>query len=501
MDKKNKYHKIISSILVGSVICTGFICGGYFLSKNSTNTFKPNTSISGVDVSGLTRMQAQDKISQSLDSTAQDVTLDIVYQDKVWSFNGSNFNINSNIDQIVENVYKKHRSGNYYQNVQTVKQIEDMGYDSGVALNYVFSGMEEKIDSIVAEIECLPQDATISFYPNSNVMFNITPHTVGTAVDKQKLYDDISTALAMSKNAVVQVPVITTMPNITQEKLNLSTVKQAEFATDFSKSSNERKSNIKLAFEKLNGTMVLPGQEFSFNQTVGERTAENGFKTAKVIVEGKYQDGIGGGVCQASTTLYNALIRAGVDVSEVHKHTLPASYVPLAFDAMVSYGYADLKFTNSTDSPIFIKTYTDDKNVYAQVFGNTKLPNQTIKTRAEFVGVLPHSGDKIIDDTQGLYADKIMFKGEYFRVKYPQEGYESKAYLQYYQDGKLVEEKLLRHERYEPQDGIVYQGVETLPQGMTLPNNSVNIILPQSKTDKKEALDKLEKTNPANYNL
>jgi hypothetical protein len=182
---------------------------------------------------------------------------------------------------------------------------------------------------------------------------------------------------------------------------------------------------------------------------------------------------------------------------------LPASYVPLAFDAMVSYGYADLKFTNNTDAPIFLKTYTDNSKVYAEVYGNTKLPNQVVKTKAEFVGVLPHGGDKIVDDTEGLYADKIMFKGEYFRVKYPQEGYESKAYTQLYQDGKLLNETLIRHERYEPQQGIVYQGVETLPDGMTLPNNSVSIIPPQQKVDNNSdsAKQNIDKVNPANYNL
>ncbi len=504
MKNNNKYHKIISSVLITSVLFGGGIAGGYFLSNtNQNNTFRQNTTISGVDVSGLTRLQAQDKINQTLDATAQDIMLDIVYKDKVWSFNGSNFQVNTNVDKIVENVYNKKRSGDHYQNVKLVKDIQNMGFDSSVALNYVFSGMEEKIDSIASEIEQQPQDATITFYPNSTTMFNIQPHIVGITVDKVKLYDDISTALSLSTKATVQVPVIETMPNVTTDQLNLATVKQGEYSTDYSKSSQERKSNIQLAFSKINGTMVGVGEQFSFNQVVGERTQANGFKTAKVILDGKYQDGIGGGVCQASTTLYNALINAGLQIDEVHKHTLPASYVPLAFDAMVSYGYADLKFTNNTNAPIFLKTYTDNNKVYAEVYGNTKAPNQTIKTKAEFIGVLPHSGDMIVDDTEGLYADKIMFKGEYFRVKYPQEGYESKAYTQLYQDGKLVNETLIRHERYEPQQGIVYQGVETLPEGMTLPNNSVNIIPPQQKVDNNTSSIKqnIDKANPANYNL
>ena len=286
MNKNNLSHKIISSLLISAVMITGLGMGGYFLSKttNQEQTFRQNTTISGVDVSGLTRMQAQDKLNATMDATAQDVTLDIVYKDKVWSFNGSNFEVNSNIDDIVQSVYNKKRSGDYYQNVTLVKQIQDMGFDSSVALNYVFCGMEEKVNSIVAEIEQSPQDATITFYPNSSTMFNITPHTVGISVDKVKLYDDISNALALSKNATVQVPVVEILPTVTQDKLNLATVKQGEYKTDYSKSSAERKSNIQLAFSKINGTMVAAGEQFSFNDIVGERTEANGFKTAKVII-------------------------------------------------------------------------------------------------------------------------------------------------------------------------------------------------------------------------
>ena len=498
--KNNKFHKIISSIAISAIIVCAFVCGGYFLSRSQSDTFKQNTTISGVDVGGLTLAQAQDKLNSFIDATAADITLDITYKDKIWSFNGSNFEVNSNIDKIVEQVYKKNRSGDFYQTMRTVKQIQDMGFTSSIALNYVFNGMEEKIDSIIAEIEQPSQDAQINFYPDSNPMFVVTPHQNEIKVNVEQLYDDINQALVVSKNAKVEVPVFEKQPQITQELATKATVKQSSFSTDYSKSSAERKSNIKLAFSKLNGFRVEPNQEFSFNQVVGERTVENGFKTAKVIIDGTYQNGIGGGVCQASTTLYNALIRAGVDISEVHKHTLPASYVPLAFDAMVSWGYADLKFTNTTNLPIFIKAYTDDNNVYVEIFGNTKQENETITPRAEFIGTLPHNGDQVLADTQGLYAYKIMFKGEYYRVKYPREGYESKAYLQYYKDGVLQQEKLIRHERYEPQQGLVYEGTEDLPEGMTLPNNTVNIIPPQTKVDNENVTERIDKQNPSNLN-
>jgi len=197
----NKLHKILSSMVIATLIVCAVVCGGYFLSTPKDPTFKQNTTISGVDVSGLTRMQAQEKLNSMIDATAGDITLDITYKDKVWSFNGSNFEVNSNIDKIVEQVYQKNRSGDYFQNIRTVKQIKDMGFESSVALNYVFNGMEEKIDSIVAEIEQPMQNAKIDFYPDSSPMFVVSEHQNAVTVDKQQLYDDINEALSISKNA------------------------------------------------------------------------------------------------------------------------------------------------------------------------------------------------------------------------------------------------------------------------------------------------------------
>ncbi len=247
---------------------------------------------------------------------------------------------------------------------------------------------------------------------------------------------------------------------------------------------------------------INPQEEFSFNLAIGERTAANGYQEANIIKDGTFVKGTGGGVCQVSTTLYNALLLAGVDITEVHKHSLAVSYVPLAFDAMVSWGYSDLKFVNNTDVPIFLLSSADGDTVKFTVYGDTLQEGEEIKRRADFVGTIPHTGDKVVPDVNGEYSDKIMFKGEYIRIKYPQEGYESNAYLQYYKDGVLQEEKLIRHEKYAPQEGLVYEGTEDLPQGMTLPKNTVSIIPPQTQSvkDKSVADNSIVTKNPVIYN-
>ena len=93
--------------------------------------------------------------------------------------------------------------------------------------------------------------------------------------------------------------------------------------------------------------------------------------------------------------------------------------------------------------------------------------------------IIPHSGDKIISDKEGKYSNQVLYKGEYYRLKYPKQGYESKGYLQYFENGKLVEEKEIRHDHYQPQMGIIIEGTESLAEGMSLPANSVKFIPPQ----------------------
>ena len=254
--------------------------------------------------------------------------------------------------------------------------------------------------------------------------------------------------------------------------------------------------------ESFNGMIVQPGEIVSFNKTTGPRTEENGYSKANIIVGGVYVDGIGGGVCQASTTLYNALLLADIEIISVTHHSLPSSYVPLSFDAMVSGDYSDLIFKNNLECPIYIRTKCDENNVSVEIYGQKFDDGVSIKRRAELIKVLPHSGDKIVADEKGEFSNKILYKGEYCRVKFPREGYESKGYLQYYKDGELIEEKQIRHDIYQPQDGIVMEGVEEQAEGMIIPTSDVKLVKPQKVTKMTEdaVRNKLQKLSPSEYN-
>lgn len=228
---------------------------------------------------------------------------------------------------------------------------------------------------------------------------------------------------------------------------------RSTFYTTYSNSTKERKSNIQLASKYLNNTFVDVGGEFSFNKTVGERSQKRGFKMAKIIVNGEFVEGVGGGVCQVSSTLYNAILLAGLKVTEFHPHSLPVSYVAPSFDAMVNSGSADLRFINDTDNPIIINSYADEDRVTIEIYGQ-KL-DKSYKRVSLIKEMIPAPENKEVFDEKGEYPD--LFEGQFKIVKYGKEGYKSEGYL-IVSDGENTYTKKIRSDKYNAVAGLIVWG-------------------------------------------
>lgn len=478
-------------------------CQFYFVDGLSPNdTFLNGTTINGIDVSGMTRSQAENVVSYSLLSARSDIKLTLNYDDMDWIFSGSDFEVTNEVEPVLTEVLKIGHEGNFLKRRQELNKVKKEGLAVQVSYKTVLGGLEEKIENIAGAIETTGEQPQVVFDPSDESMFSLSEGKPAKVVDRGKLYAMIDEALQEGKEVEIEIPVLEVPFEFDESEILNAITLRSTFSTSYASSSAARKNNVARALESFNGKIVLPGEEVSFNNVTGSRTAENGYKQANIILNGAYVKGSGGGVCQASTTLYNALVLADVEILEANHHSLPASYVPLSFDAMVSEGYSDLVFKNTLDAPIYIKTYHDDENVYVEIYGQPFAEGESIRTRAEFIKVLPHGGDKIIQDANGEYADKVIYKGEYYRVRYPREGYESKGYVQYLKDGEVVGEKELRHDYYWPQEGIIVEGTEELGEGMTLPENDVKFIPAQkvTNTTTETVKAKIEKERPAAYN-
>ena len=231
-------------------------------------------------------------------------------------------------------------------------------------------------------------------------------------------------------------------------------VLRAEFSTLYSSSIEERKENIALAVKSLNNTFVDVNGEFSFNRTVGERTEKRGYKRAKIIVNGEFVDGVGGGVCQVSTTLYNAVLLAGLKIIEYHPHSLPVSYVEPSFDAMVNSGWADLKFINDTHNPVIVKAKADGQKLTVQIFGEPL--NVRYERVSAITGVIPQPDAEVVFDEKGEYPD--LFEGECRFLRYGRVGYKSEGYIKTYQNGKLIKTEKIRNDKYSATKSLIVYG-------------------------------------------
>jgi vancomycin resistance protein YoaR len=186
---------------------------------------------------------------------------------------------------------------------------------------------------------------------------NIKEHENGYQLNERKFNRQLMDALFSKGTIKIDVPLQVLHPRVDSELLSTIRTQQiGHYVTYFNRHNSERTHNISLAAKEINNTVVFPGELFSFNKTVGRRTKEKGYKKAPVIVRGELSEDIGGGICQVSSTLYNAVDLAGVEIVERYHHSKRVPYVPKGRDATVSWYGPDFMFRNSYNQPLLIRS-------------------------------------------------------------------------------------------------------------------------------------------------
>ena len=301
------------------------------------------------------------------------------------------------------------------------------------------------------------QDGIVNFDPDEMPKFWITGQEQGRELNTRKLCYDILKVLQTGKYAEICAEVKTIRPKSEKEVLSQITLR-SQFSTNF-EDNTPRECNITLALESFDGLIVERNEIVSFNEIVGRRTRERGYQEAKIIIDGEFVPGVGGGVCQASTTLFNAVLLSGLKIVTSHNHSLPISYVPLGRDAMVS-SVSDLKFQNNTGERIYIEAKVIDKGrtntAQVKIYG--KPSDVTYKPRVEVTygalktevkGEVPlsMSGYNFITGESWQYERKVLEKG------YPPR--EAVTYLDTVKDGEVIRTKLIRKSNYKGKPQII----------------------------------------------
>lgn len=274
---------------------------------------------------------------------------------------------------------------------------------------------------------------------------------IKTAIDND-INDDLT-----SNTITVNVPVKEITPSVTKQELASINGVIGSFTSDYSfNSTDNRATNVELALKAINGTVLMPGESFSFNNIVGERTGARGYKNAATFVGNQVVDGLGGGICQVSTALNRAVIKAGLTPTERHNHSLKASYSDYGLDSAVAWGYLDYKFTNTYETPIYIQATTNGSRVMTiNIYGNTEDKGNVTY---ELVATSPEITSKA---TVTKINDSSLASGQEVWQTKPVDGYKASSYIVTYINGVESSRKLLGTYTYSKVDGVLRVGGTT----------------------------------------
>lgn len=298
------------------------------------------------------------------------------------------------------------------------------------------------IDKIHEEVYKEPKDAYYNEEP-----FEIYPEVEGIDFDietaKKVLQED---------KEEYEIDLIITKPKVTISDLSEIAFKDvlATFSTRYDASNAPRTTNLRLAAGKINGTVLAAGEEFSYNKIVGERTIAAGYKEAKIYASGEVVDGLGGGICQISSTLYNAAVLANLDITQRRNHQFVTSYLPAGRDATVVYGSQDFRFKNSRKYPVKIEMTVGNGIAKATLYGIKENPEYEIGIQTSTVSTIPFATTYQDDNTLPAGTEKVKQKGA--------NGLVTQTYKIVKQNGTVISKTLLSKDVYNAMQKIILKG-------------------------------------------
>lgn len=410
---------VIFGILLAIVILlVTVIYGTFSIMTEKSTTIAKGVYIKNIDVSGLTKEQAKEKINNYISSVIPE-EIKLTHNGFETSLSTSQLSIYFNTDEAVNMAYNIGKTGNIFQKNLTIlqtrlsKTIIDPGFSIDMdQLKKDLEDISSKLPDKIIESSCyidgnkliitkgkagktVKVDDSAKYIKQAindlkienNSLELLTEDSTPKEIDLDAVYNEIhkepvnayysqnpyvvhpsengmdfSITLDEAKNMLKEekdeyvVPLKVLYPSVTTNMIGTEAFPDllSEFSTKYAASNKNRTTNLILAAKKINGTVLMPGETFSYNKVVGARTIQAGYKEAPIYVSGRVEDGIGGGICQITTTLYNAIVYANLDIVERSNHQFVPSYAGPSRDATVVYGAIDFKFKNNRDYPIKI---------------------------------------------------------------------------------------------------------------------------------------------------
>jgi vancomycin resistance protein YoaR len=364
--------------------------------------------IGNVDVGGMTEKEARDAIEEYMDSLS-DVTFTFTGPNGSMQATAGEMGLSADAADAVDEALTIAQGGNL---INRYKEVSDLKKNNIVLNLYPEVDKQATAQLIYAQTGNLNIEAEDNGLVRENGTFVFVEGKSGSEIDVVESVYAINDFLAYDWDGTdSEIALVAEEVEARGSKEELSMVKDllGSFSTDFSSSASGRKTNVSNGCSKINGTLLYPGETFSVYETISPFTEENGYATASAYANGKVVDSIGGGICQVSTTLYNAIIRAEVEVTMRYNHSMLVSYVDPSDDAAIASGIKDFQFVNNLEYPIYIEGYCSDGWITMNVYGyETRPSNRTISFESEVLSEVDPQVSYTLSDEYDAGTWKVM---------------------------------------------------------------------------------------------
>ncbi|MCD2347559.1 VanW family protein [Clostridium guangxiense] len=415
MNKKNAIILGTTCLFIAALAVGLYGYKIYSKVKSYDSYIYPGVVIENEDVSGKTQEEVEKILNDKYQASLQNKKVSIKVESKNYTIAYSQIGAKYDINKAIKEAYNYGKDGSIMDRYKLLKNP----ISKNIKLSFAYSSNTKPIDDVINniknDINKDPKNASITKNGGS---FIINPDQDGYKLKDQELKKNIISAIngQIGEEPVVHGNIETVKAGVTKEKLSGINTFISTFSTSYgSISSPGRMTNIQLATKTINGKVVMPGETFSFNGILGRRTTEKGYQSAPVDIGKTTGMGIGGGICQVSTTLYNAALLAGIKPTVRTHHSIPSAYVSLGHDATVDYdGKLDYQFKNTFNFPIYIEGSSANGIETFNIYSDASLKSKTYK---------------VVDD--------VLEGGK--RVK---------LYLQTYQNGTMISNELISNDSY-----------------------------------------------------
>lgn len=420
-----------------------------------TNEIYRGVSVGDIHVGGLSVDQAQQKINTVFkERTEKGPVIIAKYKEQQWTISAQDIDLVIQADDLAECAFKVGRTGNIINRLQERYLAIHQGYSLPITVQYNRDKLQSILATIAKSINQEPKNARLK--PINSVKIEVVPEVIGRKVDLPQTLVEVTSNLNTKLAFTFLIAVEEIMPPVIARDLEHIDGLIASYTTQFDSWDYNRTQNVLLASKSIDGALVRVGEVFSFNNIVGLRLAKFGYKEAPAYIDGMLVPDWGGGVCQVSSTLYNAVLLADLSIEERTPHYRPPGYVPIGQDATVADNLLDFKFKNTLAQNIYI---------ISEVFGNQLVVNIYGKRMEDPPEIYVVSADRrVLEPTTLIKQDPSLDIGKEIVEVEGQKGFIVSTYRIKKVEGKVIKQEFLASDEFRPIDKVVRIGTKAPPQ-------------------------------------